>query len=389
MRVDQQIAQQRIREVLADTELFVRGVLSGHHRRANCPPTFTKARLRPVDLKNGRRLQVIGETDRGPVTRNIDADSDEELDDVLQWPFANWHLETTTSTVQIRVTKKGHWLIQESSTSRRAVEKASHDRAKDRLIDTDDPLFQILGAGADKRRQVDAFLRQACSVIDRAFEPGRRLRIVDLGCGNAYLTFAAHRYFAHHRPGTVTFGVELRDDLVEQSQRRAHEAGLVGLTFGSATIADATLPNDWETVDVVLALHACDTATDDALAWAVNHDAAVVLAAPCCHQNIQHQLRDGDHDDLVTRSAILRERFADVLTDALRAHLLTERGYDVDVTEFVDSRHTPRNAMIRAVYTGRAASLKDSAHYDEMTSRWGVLPVLAKHLNREADTQHD
>ena len=234
-------------------------------------------------------------------------------------------------------------------------------RRKKHLLDPGDPLFAALRADADKRRQVDAFLRQLVAAAGRTLEAvradGRPLRVVDLGCGNAYLTFAAHRYLSDLLPGGVrTLGVDVRPDLVARNTRLAGELALSGLEFAVGTIEGADPHGD---VDVVLALHACDTATDDALARAVAWRAPVILAAPCCHHDVQRQLDEAraagvqppaPHAALV-RHPILRERFADVLTDTFRAQLLRLAGYAVDVVEFVDSRHTPRNALIRASRT--------------------------------------
>jgi Methyltransferase domain len=148
--------------------------------------------------------------------------------------------------------------------------------------------------------------------------------------------------------------------------------------FVVGSIGEATLD---EAPDVVLALHACDTATDDALARAVGWEAAVVLAAPCCHHDIAGQLRTSPAPApyaVLTRDGILRERFADTLTDALRASLLRAAGYRVDVVEFVESAHTPRNTLLRATRTGAAA---DRSEHDELVSTWGVRPRLAELLD--------
>ena len=134
----------------------------------------------------------------------------------------------------------------------------------------------------------------------------------------------------------------------------------------------------------MLALHACDTATDDALARAVEWDAALVLAAPCCHHDIAAQLRRAATPApyaLLTRHGILRERFADALTDALRAGVLRLVGYRVEVVEFVESKHTPRNTLLRAVRTGAEPSDRAREEYDELTRTWGVRPALAKRLH--------
>ena len=135
---------------------------------------------------------------------------------------------------------------------------------------------------------------------------------------------------------------------------------------------------------MVLALHACDTATDDALARAVTWDAPLVLAAPCCHHDIAAQLRRTPTPapyTLLTRNGILRERFADTLTDAMRASVLRLLGYRVDVTDFVDSKHTPRNTLLRAVRTGATPPAEARAELDEVTTTWGLHPRLAELLH--------
>jgi SAM-dependent methyltransferase len=204
--------------------------------------------------------------------------------------------------------------------------------------------------------------------------------VVDLGCGNAYLTFAAHRFLAHLRGMPVrTTGVDVKAQSREHNTEVAETLGLSGeITFVQGDIRSAELA---EPPDVVLALHACDTATDDALARAVKWQAPVVLAAPCCHHDVAAQLRRAPTPApyrMLTRSGILRERFADTLTDALRATVLRTVGYRVDVIDFVDSKHTPRNTLLRAVRTGASGAPELRAELTELTNTWGVQPRLAE-----------
>ncbi|MFP5334962.1 MAG: methyltransferase [Actinomycetes bacterium] len=369
-----------VRALLLDVDGLARAVGAG--RRRGHQPRWRRVELRPVDLKAGRRLQVVEHTETAATTRNLDAaEAADAVDALLAEPFGNWHVETATTTLQLRVTKKGDAQVHRAATSRRGVEPSRrHDRDKPRLVAPDDPLFTVLGADADKRRQVDAFLR--------LLEPAVRgldvspLRVVDLGCGNAYLTMAAHRFLSQRPAGARTVGVELRDELVERSTSRAAEAGLEGLSFVAGSIAEAD--PGLGPVDVVLALHACDTATDQALARAVRWRAPVVLAAPCCHHDLHAQITQAPHPyGAVTRHAILSERLGDVLTDALRALLLRLLGYRVDVVEFIDSRHTPRNAMIRAARTGAAPTPELVAEYRDLVGAWRVTPALARMLEPE------
>jgi SAM-dependent methyltransferase len=407
-----------LRPLLTDPDSLVRAVGSG--RRRNHTPSVIRAELRPVDLKAGRHVQVVTTDGLRPTTRNLaPTEAAAEVDRLLAEPFGNWYVETLERVVQLRVTKKGQAQVHETRTSRRDVAPATHDRVKQHVLDPADPLFGTLGADADKRRQVDAFLRALAPVTARAAEAaerdGRRVRAVDLGCGNAYLTFAAQRWLAGQFPdGVHTTGIDVRPDMVERNQKLAADLDLgvvggsgSGLDFETGTIEGADLRG--EPVDLVLALHACDTATDDALAQAVRWRAPVILAAPCCHHDLQRQLtggrqltgaRDATSGSAVatgdaatvphpygalTRHAILRERFGDVLTDALRADILRLLGYRVDVVEFVDSRHTPRNVLLRAVRSGAPPTPRRIAEYRDLVDAWQVRPALAERLAPELD----
>jgi hypothetical protein len=208
--------------------------------------------------------------------------------------------------------------------------------------------------------------------------------VVDLGCGNAYLTFAAHAWLNEQLPVRLV-GVDVKEQSRRHNTELAEELGLAGeIAFVAAGIRDVTLK---ERPDVVLALHACDTATDDALLRAVDWGADLVLAAPCCHHDISAQLRRAPAPAghaAMTRDGILRERLADTLTDALRASILRLVGYRVEVVEFVDSKHTPRNTLVRAVRTGAEPQAKAREEYDTLTSTWGLRPALAELLDLES-----
>ncbi|HEX6919158.1 MAG TPA: SAM-dependent methyltransferase [Actinomycetes bacterium] len=368
-----------LRPLLLDPDRLVRAVAAG--RRRGHEPSWRRAELRPVDLKTGRHLQVVTLGDQGAVqTTNhpYDGSAARSVDALLADSFGNWHVQTTEETVQLRVTKKGAAQVHREAAAR--TQATAHDRASRHLVDPGDPLFAALGAGADKRRQVDAFLRVLDGAIREAALPADRpLRVVDLGCGNAYLTFAAYHLLSRDREVELV-GVDVRPAARERNSRVAAGLGWDGrVRFVEGTILGAPV----EAADVVLALHACDTATDDALAQGVRWRAPLVLAAPCCHHDLQRQLkatRPPSPYGLLTREPILRERFGDVLTDALRAALLQRHGYHVDVVEFVASRHTPRNTMIKAV-RGEGEPRGGSGEYDELVAAWGVTPYLQRLLD--------
>jgi SAM-dependent methyltransferase len=336
-----------------------------------------------VTLKAGPHLQIVTDDGARPYTRNVAGDeAAAAVDALLAEPFGNWHVETASSTVQVRVTKKG-----DAQVHRAAAESApadpTHDRAKKWLLDPGDPLFTVVGGTAAKRRQVDAFLRALAATLpaDPAELPSP-LRVVDLGCGNAYLTFAAYRYLTDLGAKIQVVGVDVREDQRVRNMAVAESLGCSDdVTFVAGTIEDAELD---VTPDLVLALHACDTATDQALARAIRWKAPWVLAAPCCHHDIAAQLKRHPAPEPyteLTRHPILRERFADTLTDSLRAALLRLNGYRTEVVEFVDSAHTPRNLLLRARRTGAEPTADQRAEYETLTTQWSVTPALEKLLS--------
>lgn len=389
----------RMRGLILDDTVLVKAVASGRQRGQTGP--WKRAEFRYVDLKGGRHLQVTTYDETQAHTSNHAGDAAKQvLDELLDQPFANWHVETTTQQHQVRVTKKLEALVHTTDRASEVEPERGHDQAKQRLLPEDDPVLIKLGISdarglvkpsrQAKYRQVEEFLRQLDAAITDARAKGNLrkptaedpLRIVDLGCGNAYLTFAAQRYLSSVRelPVHVT-GIDVKQQSCDHNTDVAQQLEIDNMAFGVGTIAEASLT---EPPDIVLALHACDTATDEALARAVEWEAALVLAAPCCHHDIAAQLRRAPTPSpyaMLTRHGILRERFADTLTDALRASLLRILGYRVDVVEFVESAHTPRNTLLRAVRTG--AVVKGGGvrkEYADLVETWAVHPKLAELL---------
>ncbi len=402
---------QRVRAALLDSGTLVRAVASGRQRGG--ATQFRRVEARYVDLNAGLRLQVTSYDDTQAFTRNAEPgpDVDRLVDDLLAAGYATWHVEGAAETLQLRVTKKGRPLLHAVRTAgdEQHVPERRHDRAKQRRLGEADPVFSMLGittsegvvkpTRAAKFRQVQDLLAAIDPLVDDAVTlgpgsllgPERPLRVVDLGCGNAYLTFGAFRYLAAGRglPVGVT-GVDVKSQARRHNADIADRLGVGGqVRFVEGTIGEVELP---EPPDLVLALHACDTATDEALARAVAWRTPVVVAAPCCHHDIARQLSAETTPEayrLVTRHGILRERLADVLTDAFRAALLRLVGYRVEVIDFVDSRHTPRNTLIRAVHTGAPAAPATWNAYRELVSQWQVTPALEVLLRDAVPDLHD
>jgi SAM-dependent methyltransferase len=393
--LDAALAQ--VRALVLDDRALVRALATG--RRKGQHPRWRRVELRYVDLKAGRHLQVTRyDETQAHVSNHPDATP--VLEELFAEPFGNWHVDTTGQTLQLRVTKSGDAVVGVRSRAAAKEPDRGHDRAKTRLLAEDDPVLVELGISdrqgrvkpsrQAKYRQVEEFLRELQAALDDAISSERLrptddepLRIADLGCGNAYLTFAAHAWLSRVRGLPVRLvGVDVKEQSRRHNTEVAQRLGVTEeVTFVAAGIDDVVLE---QPPHVVLALHACDTATDDALARAVEWEAPLVLAAPCCHKDVSRQLRQhaapGPYD-LLTRDGILRERFADTLTDALRAVLLRMRGYRVEVVEFVGSRHTPRNTLIRAV-AAEGAPAGAAQEYAELTRAWQVTPRLADLLDR-------
>ncbi|HEY5421474.1 MAG TPA: SAM-dependent methyltransferase, partial [Marmoricola sp.] len=342
----------RMRGLLLDEQVLVRAVASGRQRSER--PRWRRAELRYVDLKAGRQLQVVTYDETQAFTANHPpgVPARDAVDALLDEPFGSWHVDTTTETHQLRVTKKLEAVVHTAPRSEDPAVDRSHDRAKPRLLPEDHPALRALGISDEtgrvkqsrqaKYRQVEEFLRLLDQSVTAAIESGTLraptledpLRVVDLGCGNAYLTFAAQAFLSGRDIPVHLTGVDTKPQSLAHGEAVAARLG-VDATFVQGGIADAVVD---PAPEVVLALHACDTATDDALARAVGWDARLVLAAPCCHHDIAAQLRRAPTPApyaSLTRDGILRERFADTLTDALRASLMRLQGYRVEVMQFV------------------------------------------------------
>lgn len=215
-----------------------------------------------------------------------------------------------------------------------------HNRQKERLA---------LHAEPDKQKQIEKFLHEVKAILN-TFKGQEELSVVDFGCGKAYLTFALYEFLSANFKVSMA-GIDLKAEVVKNCQRLAEEKGHKGLKFIHGSIKDFQT----ERVDLAIALHACDTATDIALQKALELNAKVILAAPCCQHEAYQQI---DHPDLkpLLKHGILRERLASLLTDAARGAFLESAGYLVRIVEFIDPTHTPKNTLIRAIFTGQKKS---------------------------------
>lgn len=377
---------------ISETESLVRVVLSG--RRRNMETPAERIVIKPVLLKEKVWLQIVEFDGRVSTTKNVDPSEWSPMELLLSG-FANILVEQTEQELSIRVTKKGEAMIHIAKAKR--IQDLSHDRKKERLLKSDDPFLMHVGIsdsnGAvkpsrmDKFMQVEEFLRILAPTVEGAISAGhlavgdKPLEIVDLGCGHAYLTFAAHQFLRAQGSDVHVVGIDVREASRARNEDIATALGISdSIEFRAEEIA-ATQKSD---VNVAIALHACDTATDDALAWAVKNGAEIILAAPCCHHDVQAQMIEIPEPwGMITKQGILKERLGDILTDAIRAQVLRLLGYRVDVIEFVGGEHTPRNVMIRAVKTGAKPEAIDAERLKELIKQWRFTPALVTRLSEE------
>ncbi|MGW4464516.1 class I SAM-dependent methyltransferase [Micromonospora sp. NPDC004704] len=364
---------------------FQRAVLSGTMHGATHP--WRRVVVRKVALRGTVQTQVEWHTSENSTTRNY-AGIDTVIDELVEVPFRNGHVELRTATIEGRVSKRGKLLLSRRNEANNR--DLAHDRVRRRAIPEDAPFLEVLGVSHDgavkptaqrKYRQINEFVRVLGATLGEKQDRDRPLQVLDLGCGNAYLTFATVHHLTESGVPCVVVGVDRDAELVARNNSRAEQLGWQDrLTFTTALI-DRYEPT--ESPDLVVALHACDTATDDVLALAVEQNADYLLASPCCQHDLQRQLRsrampEGFRD--LVRDGVLKEQLGDLLTDSLRASVLRLVGYQVDVFAFVPVEHTPRNNLIRAVRTPGPVDRDAEAAVRATTGMFGVRPRLAELL---------
>ena len=365
------------------SDRFVRAVLSG--RRRNMQTEFERIDIKPVQIKEEIKWQLISSDGKKDLTKNVSLDFD--FHNLFKSGYANLLVETESESFQLRITKKDEALLSVSKV--KLNRDLAHDRQKQRMLAENNPVFKALEMSdmlgrikpskMDKYKQVDEFLRLMSQLIDGQISNQKDISIVDLGCGHAYLTFAVQEFLKDKYQNVSILGVDERLDSKEHNEKVATKLK-VKANFVAAKIAD--IPN--QKVDIAIALHACDTATDDAISWAVKNNSKIIMAAPCCMHQLQTQVKQSPEPwGLLTKYGLVKERLVDLMTDSLRAQILKLLGYKVDIVEFIGGEHTARNLLIRAVKSDSSASDIDRQRYIQMLEQWQVKPYLATLLEQE------
>lgn len=366
--------------------LFVRAVLSGQRR--SLQPEYVRVDIKPVMIKDELKFQIVGSDGKKDITKNTELDFDFQA--LFLSGYSNLQVDTTTESYSVRISKKDQAIAGLSKV--KLTRELSHNRQKQRMLPESNQIFKALEMSdvlgrikptkMDKYKQVDEFLRLMNQLIDGQLSDQKDISIVDLGCGHAYLTFAVQEFLKNKFQKVSILGVDERVDSKEHNEKVAIKLK-VQSSFIATKIADT--PN--QKVDIAIALHACDTATDDAISWAVKNNAKVIMAAPCCMHQLQTQIKDSPEPwALLTKYGLVKERLIDLMTDSLRAQILKLLGYKVDIVEFIGGEHTARNILIRAVKSDLPALEIDKERYIQMLNQWQIKPYLANLLAQELKT---
>ncbi len=368
-----------------------------------------KIALRPVEIGGVRKFQAEMTDDGQVQVKNLDAKGAAEgLEEIIAQKGArDLHLMTATGDLHVRVTKKGHVLVSRSAELARVAVTQPHDRVKNlpltsfdsaallRTIGLTDREGKIRASMRGKYDQVNDFLKVVAETLGEA--SGDTFTVVDCGCGKAYLTLALYFYLTEVKgfADVKVVGVDRRADVIAAAKRMAAQLDVADrVTFVESDLAAFTL----ERADMVISLHACDTATDEALAKGVEWKARYILSAPCCQHELHKTLAEtGGKPNLpsapfagLMRQSILRERLGDILTDAFRALILRILGFKVQVIEFVAREATARNILLKCEYGVKAGQPGPVGEYLELRDFWRVTPwletrlgeMLQKHLAR-------
>lgn len=316
-----------------------------------------KCMIRPLSLRGALHYQFSSQRGKQQLHQNfLPEDAFQQISSDFGKRFHDAHLFTTEADVVAQI-KAGGKLIVRTLPPSKQPKTLEHNRSKQYLIPANQPCGflekigvmnaagKVYASHQHKFKQINRFLELIDDVVD-TLPQVETLRIVDFGCGKSYLTFALHHLLVNIRKKKVRImGIDRNPDVIQTCSRVARELGCPGLEFGLGDICE--FQPDGE-VHLVVSLHACDTATDDALAQSVRWNAHTMLLVPCCQHEIARKL-DPDKLPLLHKHGILKERWAALTTDALRAQVLEILGYRTQVIEFIDMEHTPKNVMIRAI----------------------------------------
>ena len=331
----------------------------------------------PVRVKRGAAVKIVD----GPRTETVPHEDWAARLDVMLEDARNVHLLAPDGDVHARRTKKGKWLVSQGKPSSESPAEIAHDRTRKRALPADHPLFRATKISRDKERQVQHYIE-----LLRPLPLWERdaIRVVDAGCGKAYMSLALVAYGREVGTHVGLVGLDTNPSVIDTVREIAERLGYDEARFETTSIAEYASD---EPIDLLVSLHACDTATDEAIAAGVRLGAEAIVVAPCCHHELAAQI--AGQKDALLRHGLLLGRQADLVTDALRAAALETLDYHVDVMEFVSAEHTAKNVMLRAEHSPSEPRRRRAvAEYVELRNRWAVDPAIERLLGDRLPVSH-
>ena len=344
-----------------------------------------KVTIRPVLLKGELRYQLESFRDNKAFHRNV---TGQELLKILESQLESRYRQalvvTDTQTIQYSMKRDGSYKRHATASLPLPGKVQSHNREKEYILKEGENIpalvdlgvftsdFKIVRAKYDKYKQINRFIE----LIDHAFKDYRKdsITILDFGCGKSYLTFILYYYFAVKRKMDATIiGYDIKEDVVKRCGEIARKYGYEGLEFVRADVTKDVLTD--RNIDMIVTLHACDVATDFALHYAITKKADFIFSVPCCQHEVNSSIRKGGDLDILLKHGIIKERVSALLTDAIRANVLEDMGYTVDMIEFIDFDHSPKNIMIRARRNGKPGT-KGRNQAQQLADSYGFKQTL-------------
>lgn len=372
-------------------ETFVKMTL-GNYKGADAH--LQKLLLRLVETKKGTRLFFLYRYDMRDTAKNYDFNEGVKIiRQLLGTDFFSGHLFTTENDFQLDIGKKDKSRLNVAKPTFKAKPSLDHNREKQIQVNPNAFYLKALGITTDrgeirdkqqdKWRQINKFVETLSSLFDKSnLKDKKSLNIIDMGSGKGYLTFAAYDFFKNIRGLDVKItGIDTKQELVGLCNDIAKASEFEDLKFVTGWIGDYELQN----VDILIALHACNTATDDAIFKGIKAEADLIVVAPCCHQEIRPQIKPPEMFRNVFKHGIMLEREAESITDGLRALLLEKSGYSTKLFEFISTEHTPKNNMIVGTKQSKTSDTeKISEQINSIKDFYGIREQRLENLLRNA-----
>jgi len=343
---------------LVDNKELIKLTLSAPKEKTS---DLKKVIVTAVELKKGYCLNFVYRHTTKDITKNYNrSEGVDILASAIDTDFNNAEAQSTNGNLNLYTLPNGKIQLKSTVSAVNTPMTFTHDKVKDKLIELKDNIylrelgisnadFELRREMSDKYRQINKYIELLAPNLNE-LTLQESFHVVDMGSGKGYLTFALYDYLANNLKMSPTMtGVEFREDLVTICNTIAEKSSFSKLRFVKGTIADTTL----EKIDILIALHACDTATDDAIYRGIQSDASLIVCAPCCHKQIRKAMNVTNELSNVTKFGILKERQAEILTDTIRAMIMEAYGYKTNVFEFISLEHTPKNVMIVGKKSGK------------------------------------